>query len=343
VKPSSDILKMLDNLQDKSFIDEPNTIILIDGFNLFYRVFSVINVVNPVNGAHIGGLGGFLRSLGSLIKILDATEVYVIFDGGNSSTNRKNLIPEYKAGRNQKLNNWKVFDDKTEEETSKIDQITRVIQYLKILPVKTICLDNTEADDVIAYMSQIIKTEKDDRVIIVSNDSDFLQLINNNVIVYNPGLKEYFTPYTLKQKYDIPPHNFLIYKTLMGDVSDALTGIKGLGVKKIFKYFPQLKDEKVSFDDIYDICAGKFKEHLIYARFITGEENLKKKYKIMDLSNPMIDDKGKEFIEELVDSKEVNYIPEQFLIMCNGDNLEGIIRNPQFWVRDIFDNLVIKK
>ncbi len=71
-------------------------VLVIDGLNLFLRNFAVLNFVNE-EGTHIGGLAGFLRSLGSLIKQIQPTSVYIIFDGVGSSTNRKNLLPEYKS------------------------------------------------------------------------------------------------------------------------------------------------------------------------------------------------------------------------------------------------------
>jgi 5'-3' exonuclease len=76
-----ELLKLLENVQeDKESIVEGKRVLLIDALNLFFRNFAILNMVNP-NGAHIGGLGGFFRSLGFLIKQMDPTEVYVVFDG----------------------------------------------------------------------------------------------------------------------------------------------------------------------------------------------------------------------------------------------------------------------
>ena len=126
-------------------------ILLIDGLNLFFRNFAVLQMVNP-KGVHIGGLGGFFRSLGALIRQIQPHQVYVVFDGAGSSMNRKNILPEYKSGReNQKITNWGAFDNVEEEHDAKVDQMVRIIQYLKTLPVKTVSIDNVEADDIIAY------------------------------------------------------------------------------------------------------------------------------------------------------------------------------------------------
>jgi DNA polymerase-1 len=225
-----ELFKLLDNLdEEKDETIEGKRIILIDGLNLFFRNFAMLNMVNP-NGVHIGGLGGFFRSLGALIRQMEPTEVYVVFDGAGSSNNRKNLLPEYKSGRNlQRITNWEAFDNLEEEDDSKIDQIVRIIQYLKTLPVKTVSIDKTEADDIIAYLSKALPKDEKDKVFIVSSDKDFLQLINKNVIVYRPIEKEYYTEETVSEKFNMSPDNFIIYKTLMGDNSDKVKGVKGLG------------------------------------------------------------------------------------------------------------------
>ena len=89
----------------------------------------MLKMVNP-KGVHIGGLGGFLRSLGALIRQIQPHEVYVVFDGAGSSMNRKNIVPEYKSGREtQRITNWEVFENLEEEHDSKVDQIIRLIQY----------------------------------------------------------------------------------------------------------------------------------------------------------------------------------------------------------------------
>ena len=83
---------------------------------------------------------------------------------------------------------------------SKVDQIVRVIQYLKTLPVKTIIVDKVEADDIIAYLSSKVINQREDRSFIVSSDKDFLQLINENIVVYRPMEKKYYTKEIMEKK-----------------------------------------------------------------------------------------------------------------------------------------------
>jgi 5'-3' exonuclease len=335
-----DLLKLLDSVEEQGEETvEGQRVLMIDGLNLFFRNFAMLNAVNP-DGIHVGGLGGFFRSLGALIRQIQPTSVYVVFDGAGSSNNRKNLLPEYKSGRNlQRITNWEVFDTHDDEDDAKIDQIVRIIQYLKTLPVKTVSIDKVEADDIIAYLSKIVPQKAQDKVFIVSSDKDFLQLVNKNVIVYRPIEKEFYTEEVIKEKYSMSPSNFIIYKTLMGDNSDKVKGVKGLGEKKLYKLFPELKERELTLDDVYNICEGKFKEHVVYARIIQDIEALEKNYKIMDLSNPMLDENDKNYLNRVVESKELNYIPDQFVSFYNEDKLGGMIRNVEFWIKDVFEKL----
>jgi DNA polymerase-1 len=333
-----ELLELLNNLDEhgKETV-EGERILMIDGLNLFFRNFAMMNMVNP-DGVHIGGLGGFFRSLGAEIRRVDPTQVYVIFDGAGSANARKNLLPEYKSGRDiQRITNWDAFDNKDDEDDAKVDQIVRIIQYLKTLPVKTIGIPKVEADDVIAYLSDIIPQSPKDKVFIVSSDKDFLQLVNENVVVYRPMEKEFYTEQTVIDKFKMSPNNFILYKTLMGDNSDKVKGVKGLGEKKLYKLFPELSEKDMSLDDIYNICEGKFKENVIYARIIQHIDDLEKNYKIMDLSNPMLDENDKKYLTQVVKTNEYNYLPDQFVAFYNEDKLGGMIRNVEFWVKDVFE------
>lgn len=336
-----DLLNLLNNVQEQGDeLPNQNRYLLIDGLNLFFRNFSAINAVNS-NGVHIGGLGGFFRSLGALIRTIQPTHVYVVFDGTGSSTNRKNIIPEYKSNRNlSRVTNWEVFENLEEEDESKVDQIIRVIQYLKTLPVKSISLPKVEADDVISHLSSVLLTDPKDRVFIVSSDKDYLQLVTEQVIVYRPIEKEYYTESTVKGKFGVPPCNFLLYKLLMGDNSDGISGIKGLGAKKLFKLFPELADNNLTFDDLLDIAESKLKEHVVYARVLHDVEGLENKYKVMDLANPMMNDAEKEKVNNITKKTELNFYPDVFVEMCEEDQLGNLIRNTDFWVRDVFKDLL---
>ena len=334
-----ELFSLLDSVQEDQEETIPkihDRVLILDVLNLFFRNFAMLNMVNP-DGVHVGGLGGFLRSLGALINQTQPTSVYVVFDGAGSATNRKNLLPEYKSGRNlQRITNWEVFEDLGDEHDAKVDQIVRLIQYLKMLPIKTTVIDKVEADDIIAVLSKKLVEKFNSTVFIVSSDKDFVQLVTDKIILYRPMEKEYYNTDTVKEKFGVLSENFIIYKTLLGDNSDKIPGVKGLGEKGIFKKFPELTEKKLTLEDIFDISTRKFKEHVVYSRIVHDRTKLENSYKIMDLSVPMVDEQQIEYLDYLIDEKFPDLNTKLFIQLYNEDKLGGMIRNLDTWLKDIF-------
>ena len=335
-----ELFSLLDSVQEdqeETIPKKHDRVLILDGLNLFFRNFAMMNMVNP-EGVHIGGLGGFFRSLGAMIRQTNPTSVYVVFDGAGSTTNRKNLLSEYKSQRNlQRITNWDAFDSLEDEHDAKVDQIVRVIQYLKLLPVKTTIIDKVEADDIIAVLSKKLVKKHNSTCFIVSSDKDFLQLVTDKIIVYRPMEKEYYTPSSVKEKYGIIPENFILYKTLLGDNSDNIPGVKGLGIKGIFKKFPELQNTKLKLKDIFDISARKFKDHVVYSRVVQDQDRIETSYKIMDLGEPMIDERQNNYLDSVIDSPFPELNSEMFIQFYNTDQLGGMIRNLDVWLKDIFE------
>ena len=335
----NNLLELLNNMDEVN--DTPSSkhdrVLLIDGLNLFFRNFAMLNIVNE-NGVHVGGLGGFLRSLGTLINVIEPTSMYIVFDGENSSMNRKNILSEYKAGRHiSRITNWEIFNDVEDEHDAKLDQIVRLIDYLKCLPVHVTALDKVEADDIIAHLATTITQDNDDsRAFIVSSDKDFIQLVSDQITVYRPIEKDFYTRDTIVERFGVLPENFILYKVLMGDASDKIPGIKGLGVKKLMKFFPELNERILTLDDLIEISTRKYKEHVIYSRVVFEEKNLRKNYKIMDLHNPMMDDLEKKYIEDQIEKQPpvLNVVP--FLKFYQEDGLRHLIKNVEFWINNQF-------
>ena len=339
---NKDLLKLLDGIQDggeQTPLKNEHRVLIIDAFNLFFRNFAVLNYINP-QGSHIGGLGGFLRSLGSLVKQIQPTSVYIVFDGVGSTVNRKNLLPEYKSGRNTTKMTKELFNDIDEENEAKADQMSRLIHYLQCLPVKILSIDKVEADDVIAFLSVETTKHPDTRAFVISSDKDFFQLVNNRITVYAPMEKEFYTPKDVVDRFGVQPYNFLTYKTLMGDGSDKIPGVKGLGDKKLKKLFPELFGEQVvTLEDIFGICESKYDQHVIYSRVIFDFEQLQKNQKVMNLGNPMLGDQEKFYILDCIKESAYPLNTAEFLSLYHEDGLGNILKNVEYWVRDTWDTI----
>jgi len=264
-----------------------------------------------------------------------------VFDGVGSTVNRKNLLPEYKSNRNlTRITNWDIFESLDDEHAAKIDQIVRLIHYLQCLPVKTLSLDKVEADDIIAHLATKLSSDYGSKVFIVSSDKDFIQLVDENIIVYRPIEKDYYTTDTVIEKFGIPASNFILYKVLMGDNSDKVAGVKGLGEKKLMKLFPELSQRILTLQDILDISEAKLKENIIYARVLDMQDQLEKNYRIMNLHNPMLDDIEREFLDAVIEYPLPELDTIEFLKYYHEDGLKHLIKNIDYWIQNTFKDLI---
>ena len=311
-------------------------VLLIDSMNTFLRSFAMIPAINP-QGNHVGGLVGFLKSLGYVIKLIRPTRVILVFDGQGNITNRRNTYAEYKANRQiKRITNFKVFSTLEEESDSISTQMLRLLDYLKCLPVNISIIDKIEADDTIAYLSQKLK----DDIIIYSADQDFLQLVNKRITVYSPIKKKFYRPNDVYEQYGMHPYNFITMKCLMGDKSDNLPGVKGLGPKKLMKYFPEIAGEKLfTLQEAYQKATDKVEEHGIYGNVHLFKSQLEINYELMSLDNIQLLEHDQKELDELIDSPPYNLNKKRFFEMYEKDLLGRGIPNTEFWLAEVFSYL----
>jgi len=334
--------KMFDELSKIQDIDETqikqpsinDRIMVVDSLNVFLRAFTVIRHVNP-SGNHIGGLTGFLRTLSKITNLVRPTRVILVFDGKGSSTNKRYLYPEYKSNRHiKRITNWDLFEDQTQESEAITNQILRLVDYLKCLPVDLLSVDKIEADDVIGYMATRFKGD----VTIVSGDRDYLQLVSENVCIFAPTKDKFYTAQNVLKEYLCTPQNYLMQKVIKGDAGDNVPGVKGLAEKTIAKLFPELaKDTPVTLDEILQKSKNNDKKG--YISISNYEHQLRINEKLMDLKNPNVPDDAQQIIHQVMDNPSKNFDPKTFLKLYEEDQLEGSINNPQIWLYNSFHNL----
>ena len=280
-----------ESLENTSGID--GNALLIDGMNTFMRVWTMYPTTND-NGEHIGGFTGFLKSIGHAIRLLKPTRCIIVFDGKGGSQRRRKIFSDYKMKKNVRfrVNRAMSLDmDREEESDSMKTQIVKLVQYLDLLPVTTICIDNVEADDVIAFLALEKFDVNNHRSTIMSTDKDFLQLVNDNISVYSPTKRKIYLTDTVKHEYGIHPTNYLTFRTIDGDRGDNIDGIKGAGEKKIKTAFPCLSDEhKVTIDELNSIAEENKKVMPFYKTFLKEENQslLKRNYDLMQLSDSIM-------------------------------------------------------
>jgi DNA polymerase-1 len=303
----------------------------------------MINHINP-EGHHIGGLTGFLKSVGYGIKTIDPTKVIIVFDGAGGSNSKRNLYPEYKANRNKnRMTNYSIFSSKDEELESISNQMARLIQYLQLLPVSMICIDGIEADDVIGYLvGKFENYSATKEVTIMSADQDFLQLVSDKTKVYSPIKKKIYKPADVLDEYKVSSINFVNYKVLMGDKSDNLPGVDGLGPKKLLKMFPELSSElDVTLDSILEKANELSNEHVLYSRIVERKHQLGINNKLMNLKTMPISDAN---ISQIQSSFNTSYQLDKhtFMQLYMNDKLGESIPNTPNWLNQVFGPLNFK-
>jgi DNA polymerase-1 len=293
--------------------------------------------MNP-DGHHIGGLTGFLKSVGYAIRMSDPTKVVIVFDGVGGSSARRNLFPAYKANRNtSRMTNYSIFSSKDEEQESINNQISRLIQYLQCLPVTVISIDGLEADDIIGYLANKFQVhEETARVTIMSADKDFLQLVSDKVHCYSPTKKKIYTPKDVLEEFGVSSNNFLNYKILMGDTSDNIPGISGLGPKKLLKLFPELiSNIKIELDEIIDSSADKIDENKLYLAVVERRHQLLINKQLMSLDGGFLSPENKQLVKDAFNNSYELNIPI-FLQLYSNDKLGESIPNTSSWLTQLF-------
>jgi len=331
-----DIFSLLDNVEKSDSLNVNDRVLIVDGLNLYLRVFAVNGALND-NGVPVGGLTGFLRSLAYAIREVNPTRVVIVYDGAGGSQRRRKIHSDYKSNRKpgKRITRWDAFKNATEEKESMKIQFSRLLEYLDFLPINVISIDRIEADDTIAYIAH---TLLDKEVTIMSADQDFLQLVNDRITVWSPTKKKFYTPRMVEADYGIPAHNFLMYKVLMGDKSDNIEGVKGLGPKKLPKIVPDLFTQTTLDLDFILEHAGKGEEPM-HKRISESANQLQLNEELMDLKNPPISGELKLRITRLIEAPINLLSRNDFIIMYNDDQLGNAIASPDLWLKEHFIKL----
>jgi len=178
-------------------------------------------------GKEIKGTLGFIGNINKLIGRFSPDRIVVLFDTITSINIRLSEYDEYKQNR--------IDYSGLPEDENPFTQLKYIYKALTHLGINYIEAENYEADDYIASICE--KYKKNNDIIVVSSDKDFLQLVDENVIVYNPLGKEgiFYNNEKVYEKYSIYPNQVIDYKILVGDKSDNILGVKGIGPKKAAK------------------------------------------------------------------------------------------------------------
>ncbi|MGX0480614.1 DNA polymerase I [Staphylococcus pasteuri] len=229
-----------------------NKLVLIDGSSLSFRAFYALPLLSNKAGIHTNAVYGFAMLLEKILKEEQPNHFLVAFDAGKT-TFRHSKYSEYKGGR-----------QKTPPELS--EQFPYIRQLLDAYHIKRYELENYEADDIIGTLSR----EADEagfETIIITGDRDLTQLATDHVTIYytKKGVTDvdHYTPEFIAEKYNgLTPNQIIDIKGLMGDTSDNIPGVAGVGEKTAIKLLNQFNTVEGVYDHLDDVSGKKLKEKL---------------------------------------------------------------------------------
>ncbi|SEI05970.1 DNA polymerase I [Halobacillus karajensis] len=226
-------------------------VVLIDGNSIAYRAFFALPLLNNDKGVYTNAVYGFTTMLLKILEEDNPDHLLVAFDAGKT-TFRHQTYKEYKGGR-----------QKTPSELS--EQFPILKELLDAFEVNYYQLENYEADDIIGTLAAEAG-EKGLEVKVISGDKDLLQLVNDHVTVSltKKGITnvDTYTPSFLMEKMEVRPDQIIDLKALMGDSSDNIPGVPGVGEKTAVKLLKQFDTLENLYTNLEDVSGKKLKEKL---------------------------------------------------------------------------------
>ena len=226
-------------------------IILLDGNSLSYRAFYAMPALQNKSGLYTNSVYGFTLMLERMLEDIKPKYALVAFDKGKQ-TFRHKTYQDYKGTR-----------DKTPSEL--VEQFGYVRELLDSYGIKYEEHFDYEADDIIGSYAKLAE-KAGLEVIIISGDKDLTQLASDNITIYytKRGVTEvdHYTPEFINEKYGLSPEQIIDMKGLMGDKSDNIPGIAGIGEKTAIKLLAEYKTVENVLDNIDNISGKKLKERL---------------------------------------------------------------------------------
>lgn len=226
-------------------------ILLIDGHNYLFRGYYGVPIqAKRRDGTTINAVYGFFSLLRLTLNVLKPDYLLIMFDSETSIDTKKYLKPEYKSNRVSTNNSVYL-------------QLPLIRSCLNLLNIKWFDHQNHEADDLIGAYSELMKSKSLD-VYIGSNDNDFIQLIDASTSLArgHHGTISVFNNRTVIERFGIEPYQYIDYLAMVGDKSDNIEGIRGIGKKTAVQLLKKHRD----IDNIYqnfDLLSGTIKRLII--------------------------------------------------------------------------------
>ena len=293
-------------------------VMIVDALNAYFRAF-IVNPSISIHGQPIGGLKGFLSILQKLCRDINPDSIVIVWDGPGGSRKRRQQNKNYKEGRKPIRVNRPNNLTPEEQRENMVWQQVRLIEYLNELPVIQFRFDEIEADDVISYVSRLPHYQGWQKVI-VSNDKDFIQLCDDETVLFRPTQKVVHNKMNIVEQFDIHPRNFAVARAIAGDASDNLVGVPRAGLKSIAKNLNFLREDKdITLHEVFDFCENTDSKAKFFANILEHKDIVISNYKLMQLYAPAISLQSQEKVHYALNNFEHDYNKTEILRMMNQD------------------------
>jgi len=229
--------------------DKKNNIYLIDGHALCYRAYYAIQELTTSTGMPTNAVYGFINMLRKLLKNYDPKMFAIVFDSKGPTV------------RHKKYSEYKIHRKPMPEDL--VGQISKIKEVISAFGIETFQMDGFEADDIIATLAEETKRRNFD-VTIVTSDKDAMQLVDEHVKVLSPhmGQDKIYGECEVKEKYGVAPECMIDLMALMGDASDNIPGVKGIGLVTAGKLISQYGTIENVYNNIEEISSESVKKKL---------------------------------------------------------------------------------
>lgn len=304
-------------------------VVIFDMLNQFMRNWHV-NPTLDKEGYPIGGTIGSLKVMQKIIREFKPSMVVVAWDGEQRSSKRRRINKAYKADRKKSLSKLNFNSPLTEEELiqNKANQHVRLAEYLNCLPVLQLVEKKAEADDIIAH---VVTHKRFDnwQKIIVSSDKDFLQLVTEgDVILYRPVEDKFYSTKEVLERYSISSCNFALAKAIVGDRSDNIEGVSGIGFKTLAKRFPQFSGSNpLLLNEVTQIANKKLSEGRnlkAYQNLVADVDRIKDNYKIVQLDTSILNSHSIRKLDKVIEEFQPVLEEEKFKKLLVKDGVDEL-------------------
>lgn len=244
-------------------------IFIVDGSSFLYRAYYAMRPLQTSKGVPVQAVYGFCKMIKKLIKSFDVQHLVIVWDSKGKTT-RHEYFPEYKANRQAPPSD--LFEQKE-----------LILKFADLLQIKQVAQPGIEADDLIFSLAQQFSTTSH-KVIVVSSDKDLAQMVTEKIEIFDPFKEKVMSQQDFEDKFEFEIAKLPFYFALLGDSSDNIPGVKGIGKKGATTLVQQFDSLEHMYENLDTIEKKRTKQLLA-----DGKDNAFLSLKLFTLQNYPVD------------------------------------------------------